>query len=572
MMQSLSKRFAFGNLSLFGKCLGMVALITALVAGVISVKAAVLLRDVATQGLQDLAHVSTAALAQEVSGALKFGKKPAVDAAFDGFATRHGGRFTAGIAYGLQMEPLSEFGTPDAAALSELGQRALTSGLVEVDATGLLVAAPAVFGDKVALTGVMVLQWSADELAVSYGAKQTGAYLTAATVFIALLSLGAWFLHRALRIPMHHLADAMTVVANADFDSAIPMKDRKDEIGRIAQSLEVMRHSLQMAASERKARERAADDQHQVVEALSIGLQALAAGDLTARALGKFPQEYIALQDDFNAAMDKIGHAVHAVVVTATRIGDSADVINRQSEDLSQRTENQAAALEQTAAAIQELTANVSAAANAVLDVERVVSAAQSEARASGKVVDDAFNAMRDIARFSTQISTIIGVIDDISFQTNLLALNAGVEAARAGEAGRGFAVVASEVRALAQRSTEAARQINTLITGSASQVGNGVDLVGKAGLALNSMLARVQDISGLIGGIASSAGAQATGLSEINQGVVQLDQVTQRNAAMVQTASTTSEQLATEASHLVKLVSVFRLAAVPTPSIARRA
>ncbi len=152
------------------------------------------------------------------------------------------------------------------------------------------------------------------------------------------------------------------------------------------------------------------------------------------------------------------------------------------------------------------------------------------------------------------------GVIDDISFQTNLLALNAGVEAARAGEAGRGFAVVASEVRALAQRSTEAARQINTLITGSAARVGNGVELVGKAGEALGSLLARVQDISGLMGGVARSASAQSTGLSEVNLGVGQLDQVTQRNAAMVQTATMTSEALANEATQLVKLVSIFKL------------
>jgi len=206
------------------------------------------------------------------------------------------------------------------------------------------------------------------------------------------------------------------------------------------------------------------------------------------------------------------------------------------------------------------MTTNAGAAAAAILDVEKVVTQAQTEARQSGIVVDNAVNAMQEIAKFSGQISTIIGVIDDISFQTNLLALNAGVEAARAGEAGRGFAVVASEVRALAQRSSEAARQINTLITGSANQVRSGVDLVGKAGQSLNSILTRVQHISGLMGGIANGASAQSSGLGEINHAVGQLDQVTQRNAAMVQTANTTSEALATEAKHLVKLVSMFQV------------
>jgi methyl-accepting chemotaxis protein len=577
MKNSLTTRFAFGNPSLFGKCLGMVAVITALVAGAISVSAAVLLRDVASQGLQDLAHVSTSALSQEVSGAIKFDKQPVVDAAFAGLAARHGGRVSGGVAFNLQLEPLSSFGAPDLAALTALGQTALTSGLAETDDTGLQVAAPAFFGEKAAVTGVLVLQWSDAELVASYGVEQNRAYLTAVALFVALLSLGAWFLHRALRLPMKQVADAMTVVANADFDSAVPLTHRKDEIGRIAQSLDVMRHSLQMASAERLVREREAEDQHRVVQVLSVGLQGLAGGDLTTRVTGDFPDTYKALQDNFNTAMERIGDAIRAVVIAASRIGASADVIHQQSDDLSQRTENQAAALEQTAAAIQELTSNVGAAAAAILDVERVVTDAQTQARASGKVVDDAVNAMREIAKFSGQISTIIGVIDDISFQTNLLALNAGVEAARAGEAGRGFAVVASEVRALAQRSTEAARQINALITGSATQVGNGVDLVGKAGQALNSILARVQDISGLMSGIASSAGSQSTGLSEVNQGVVQLDQVTQRNAAMVQTATTTSEALATEASQLVKLVSVFKLDSqvrpiLANPVVARRA
>ncbi len=563
-MTSVSKRrFAIGNLSLFGKCLGMVSVITALVAGLISVNAATLLRDVATQGLQDLARGSTAALAQEMSGALKYGKIPAVEAGFAAFAKREGGKFVAGTAYNLQAEPVLRQGeTPveDADLILALAEKALASGAVETDASGLVVAAPAIFGEKAVVTGVLVLQWSTAELAANYGAKQLRAYVTAALLFTALLALGAWLLNRALRVPMQQVATAMSVVADADFDSPVPLTDRKDEVGRIAQTLDVMRNSLKMAAVERQERERDAEYQRQIVQALSVGLQSLSAGDLTARLRGDFQPEYKALQDDFNTAMEQIGAAVQAVVIAASRIGSSADVIHQQSDDLSQRTENQAAALEQTAAAIHELTSNVGTAAAAILDVERVVTEAQLEARASGKVVDDAVNAMRDIAKFSNQISTIIGVIDDISFQTNLLALNAGVEAARAGEAGRGFAVVASEVRALAQRSTEAARQINSLITGSATRVGNGVDLVGKAGEALTSLLARVQDISGLMGGVARSASAQSAGLNEVNMGVGQLDQVTQRNAAMVQTATTTSEALANEASQLVKLVSVFKL------------
>jgi len=358
MIDALKPRIRFGQLSLFGKCLCLIAVVTALVAGLVSINAATLLRNVATQGLQALAFDSTDALANEVSGAIKFGKKPVVEAAFATIAERQGGKLAGGTAFDLQMEPVATFGALAAdaqTALVDLGQKALQSGQIKVDASGLLVAAPAIFGDKAAVAGVVVLQWSTDELQAGYGAKQTRAYLTAALLFTILLAIGAWFLHRALRVPMQQVADAMTVVANADFVSTVPLTDRGDEIGRIAQSLDVMRHSLQMAEGERQERERDAEKQDLVVRALSVGLRGLAAGDLTARISGEFPLEYKALQDDFDAAMEKIGDAIRAVVVAAARIGNNAGVIYQQSEDLSQRTENQAAALEETAAAIHEL-------------------------------------------------------------------------------------------------------------------------------------------------------------------------------------------------------------------------
>ena len=186
---------------------------------------------------------------------------------------------------------------------------------------------------------------------------------------------------------------------------------------------------------------------------------------------------------------------------------------------------------------------------------------AKQEARNSGEVVQSAVSAMTEIEESSNKISQIISVIDDIAFQTNLLALNAGVEAARAGEAGRGFAVVASEVRALAQRSSDAAMEIKTLISDSSGQVARGVDLVGKAGDALQSIVSQVTHISQLVSGIAEGAAEQSTGLNEINTGVTQLDQVTQQNAAMVEEATAAGHMLKTDAGKLAELVAHFKIA-----------
>ena len=243
-------------------------------------------------------------------------------------------------------------------------------------------------------------------------------------------------------------------------------------------------------------------------------------------------------------------------------IRSRADDISTASEDLSRRTENQAATLEQTAAALDELTTSIRAAAKGAREVETIVQSARGEAEDSGKVVMSAVEAMNGIERSSDQISRIIGVIDDIAFQTNLLALNAGVEAARAGESGRGFAVVASEVRALAQRSSEASKEIKELITTSTQLVGRGVDAVGSAGQALTLMVDRVSHISTLVSDIATGAAQQSTALGEVNTGVTQLDQVTQRNAAMVEQSMTATQSLQQEALGLDALMANFTTSA----------
>jgi methyl-accepting chemotaxis protein len=234
--------------------------------------------------------------------------------------------------------------------------------------------------------------------------------------------------------------------------------------------------------------------------------------------------------------------------------------ITHAADDLSRRTEQQAASLEETAAALDEITATVHKSAEGAGEAADVMKTAEEVASASSQVVQETISAMKAIEASSGQIASIIGVIDEIAFQTNLLALNAGVEAARAGEAGRGFAVVASEVRALAQRSADAAKEIKTLIGASSIQVQKGVGLVDRTGQSLERLLALVEKIDHRVAAIASSAAEQATGLREVNTAMNQMDQVTQQNAAMVEQSTAASHALAQESSTLAALVERFSL------------
>jgi methyl-accepting chemotaxis protein len=249
-------------------------------------------------------------------------------------------------------------------------------------------------------------------------------------------------------------------------------------------------------------------------------------------------------------------------VIAETTLGIKAGTgeIAQASDDLSRRTEQQAASLEETAAALDEITATVKKSAEGAGHARQVVASADDDAKRSAVVVHEAVQAMDGIAKSAQQISQIISVIDEIAFQTNLLALNAGVEAARAGEAGRGFAVVASEVRALAQRSAEAAKEIKALISTSTLQVDHGVKLVAETGKALERIMAQVNDINTVVAEIATGAREQATGLAEVNTAINQMDQVTQQNAAMVEQSTAASRSLSLETEKLSGLIGRFQV------------
>ncbi|WP_304941536.1 MULTISPECIES: methyl-accepting chemotaxis protein [Undibacterium] len=257
---------------------------------------------------------------------------------------------------------------------------------------------------------------------------------------------------------------------------------------------------------------------------------------------------------------DKLSHLVGAVNLSAETIASASREIAHGNLDLSSRTEEQAASLEETAASLEELTSTVKHNAENAREADTLAKQASSVAVNGGDMVNRAVMTMEGINEASKQIVEIISVIDGIAFQTNILALNAAVEAARAGEQGRGFAVVASEVRSLAQRSAAAAKEIKVLIANSVEQVGNGTRIVDQAGIAMHEVVDSIRRVSSVINEIANASHEQTNGIDQINVAVIQMDQVTQQNAALVEEAAAAAEALENQASNLSELVHTFKI------------
>ena len=430
-------------------------------------------------------------------------------------------------------------------------------------------AGPAVLVSKIALPLRDLRAAETDEINAA-AANQENAIRTALIALaigaIALIGIAitlSMLLSRQIARPITMLTDAMAQLAGGRHDIAVET-DRTDELGDMARAVAVFRDT---------AAAKVADDQDRAAAMTAIGggLRRLSDADLTAR-IADVPQAFRILSDDFNTATASLSRVLGEVRGSVQSIKHNSGEINQAALDLAQRTEQEAAALQESAAALDEVTKSIRDGAGAAIGVSTAMAQARTEAEHGGVIVRQAIDAMQGLEQASDEIAAIISLIDGIAFQTNLLALNAGVEAARAGEAGRGFAVVASEVRALAQRSADAATEVKNKVTSASTHVRAGVELVDQTGQALSRIIDRVAAVSGSIDSIAQSSDHQAKSLGQINVAIGEMDQMTQENAAMVEETSAAARQLVAEAQHLAASVATFAIdGQAPTAALRQR-
>jgi methyl-accepting chemotaxis protein len=436
-----------------------------------------------------------------------------------------------------------------------------------------------VIGTGVYIDDLQQQVWSNAKRALAVGA-----------VIFAIIGLITGFSVRRMSAALKATTLAMAELAGGKFDVVLPGLGRGDEIGDIAAAVETFKlKSVEKAHLESEAaalaqqredeeaarrqraeqesqmktaedRARAAEEIARVVRLLAAGLQRLSSGDLACRLDDEFSPAYRQIKDDFNSALSGLQDTVASIVEVAREVACASAEISTSTTDLSQRTEEQAASLEQTSASMEQISGTVKKNAENAEAANVSASATCQVAEQSSRVVAKAVTAMARIEESSRKISDIIGVIDEIARQTNLLALNAAVEAARAGEAGRGFAVVASEVRSLAQRSSQAAKDIKDLITSSSIQVREGVELVNGAGASLGEIADSAKKVAAIIADITHASAEQATGIEQVNKVLLQMDEVTQQNSALVEENAATAKTLEHQAKAMDERISFFKL------------
>ena len=513
----------------------------------------------AESGLRDLATEVTRQNAAAISGAVRFRKADDVETTLTAMIDSVGARGLGAAAFSADGTALVTKGSM--ADDRALAQRAMSEGAVMWSSDGLRIASPIVSSQGGAPVGALVTAWTLDPIKADLR-RSLASDIAISAALLAFMIVGSlMILRRAVTQPLEDVRKSLRDVASGAYDGPLLHLERGDEIGQFCRDLSELRERLTDAKHADAAREAARSEQDAVVKTLSQCLARCAEGDFTTRISTPFPDDYEALRHDVNQTADALSDVLGGVTDLSLQIRDGVATLSSDASDLSRRSESQAATLEETAAALEQLTQSVRHTASGAREISRVADDARTEAEVSGRIVRETFDAMGQIETSSSQIAKIIGVIEDIAFQTNLLALNAGVEAARAGEAGLGFAVVASEVRALAQRSSDAAKEIKTLISSSTQHVSDGAALVSQAGDALTSIVDRVNDIAGEIAKMAATVEEQSAGIGEINSGVSHLDQLTQQNAGMAGQTADASQFLRKNAEELGQMVARFSLA-----------